>query len=172
MSFRRRSSVRAQDRESGRERGPNGRRLCRFCRKEVDPPRVTFCSDACVHHWKLRSSTKYLRAHVYERDLGGCASCGRDSRVWKIAVEDAGLEARRRSGQTWRKDAVYAVFLKAEGLTVKEAEKTLWQADHIIPVALNGGECGLDGIQTLCLKCHKSKTAAQAKDRRIASLSR
>jgi len=53
-------------------------------------------------------------------------------------------------------------FLKNLKLTPHEAQKSLWQADHVRPVENGGGLCGLDGFQTLCTKCHKSKSAAQA----------
>jgi 5-methylcytosine-specific restriction protein A len=36
--------------------------------------------------------------------------------------------------------------------------KSLWDADHIVPVAEGGGECDLDNIRTLCLRCHRSVT--------------
>ena len=164
MSSRRRSSVRVQDRESGKSRGPNGRRLCRFCSREVPPGRFTFCSDPCVHEWKLRSSSRYLRGFVYERDLGRCA-CGTDTRHQKIRVEDAGLAARSRSGASWRTDPEYAAFLKSEHLTVKEAEKSLWDADHIVEVADGGGECGISNYQTKCKRCHKLKSAESRRTR-------
>ncbi len=42
-----------------------------------------------------------------------------------------------------------------------------WDADHIRPVAEGGGVCGLDNLQTLCLACHRQKTAAQRAARRV-----
>lgn len=42
---------------------------------------------------------------------------------------------------------------------------TLWQADHIVPIAEGGGECGLDGLRTLCTCCHKRETRALARRR-------
>jgi 5-methylcytosine-specific restriction endonuclease McrA len=36
--------------------------------------------------------------------------------------------------------------------------KSLWDADHILPVAEGGGECDLENIRTLCLRCHRSVT--------------
>jgi 5-methylcytosine-specific restriction endonuclease McrA len=38
--------------------------------------------------------------------------------------------------------------------------RSLWEADHIIPVIEGGGECDLDNIRTLCLRCHRKATAA------------
>jgi 5-methylcytosine-specific restriction endonuclease McrA len=37
--------------------------------------------------------------------------------------------------------------------------KSLWDADHIVPVAEGGGECDLSNLRTLCLKCHRQATA-------------
>jgi 5-methylcytosine-specific restriction endonuclease McrA len=36
--------------------------------------------------------------------------------------------------------------------------KSLWDADHILPVTEGGGECELDNIRTLCLRCHRAVT--------------
>lgn len=37
-----------------------------------------------------------------------------------------------------------------------------WHADHVVPVCEGGGECGLDGMRTLCVPCHKVVTAELA----------
>jgi hypothetical protein len=37
---------------------------------------------------------------------------------------------------------------------------SLWDADHIRAVVDGGGECGLDNMQTLCVWCHREKTAS------------
>lgn len=81
------------------KKGPNGNNLCRYCSVEVEPPRRTFCSGkatqyrrrkingvwgkivyergfGCVHEWMLRSSPKYARGAVFDRDQGVCAQCG------------------------------------------------------------------------------------------------
>jgi 5-methylcytosine-specific restriction endonuclease McrA len=50
--------------------------MCRWCKGAVSGRRRTFCSDACVHEWRLRSSPTYLRECVYARDQGICALCG------------------------------------------------------------------------------------------------
>lgn len=157
MSKRRRASLKASNRELKGQVGPNGHRLCRWCKKEVQPPRRTFCSDECVHEWKLRSDPQYLREHVYRRDLGRCASCRADTRLQKIQLEDVLRECGYDA-----KDPRYRALLVALNVTAHEAQKSLWQADHIVPVAADGGLCDLGNIQTLCTKCHKLKTARQA----------
>ncbi len=42
--------------------------------------------------------------------------------------------------------------------------RSLWDADHILPVAEGGGECDLDNMRTLCLRCHR-KVTAELRDR-------
>lgn len=46
--------------------------------------------------------------------------------------------------------------------------RTLWDADHIVPVVEGGGECDLSNIRTLCLRCHREVTAALRIARRVA----
>jgi hypothetical protein len=49
-----------------------------------------------------------------------------------------------------------------EGATLGHA----WQADHILPVYLGGGQCDVDNLRTLCTPCHAAVTAAQSRARR------
>ena len=126
-------------------RGPNGRALCRWCNLEVPPRRSTFCSAWCVHEWRLRSNPGYLRDQVFLRDKGICALCG-------VNTRSAYGELRRARGTHRQK------LLERWGLKSLN-RKTLWDADHIVPVAEGGGECDLDNIRTLCLTCHRLQTA-------------
>jgi 5-methylcytosine-specific restriction endonuclease McrA len=45
--------------------------------------------------------------------------------------------------------------------------KTLWEADHVQAVVEGGGLVGLEGFQTLCLRCHRAKTAELAARRAV-----
>lgn len=40
--------------------------------------------------------------------------------------------------------------------------RSLWDADHIVPVIKGGGGCGLENYRTLCQPCHKKETARLA----------
>lgn len=166
MSKERRSTIKKNDKEQGHLRGPHGYRLCRFCKKEVAPPRKTFCSDLCVHNWRMRSDTGYLRKLVYERDLGQCATCKIDTRYTRIEIENAAREAMMKNG-VWfcDNDPDYLSVLHKHNLTAKEAKKSLWQADHIVEVADGGGESDLSNFQTLCTKDHKIKSAESRRKR-------
>jgi 5-methylcytosine-specific restriction endonuclease McrA len=122
-------------------KGAAGRNLCRWCSLEVPQGRQTFCSPYCVHEWRLRTDPGYLREKVFARDRGICARCGLDT-----------VELRKR-----KRKMGYAERLQFERQWGKR--KTLWDADHIVPVAEGGGECDLDNMRTLCLACHRELTA-------------
>jgi 5-methylcytosine-specific restriction enzyme A len=127
-------------------RGENGRCLCRWCSLEVPSGRFTFCSEWCVHEWKLRSSPAYLREQVLKRDRGVCALCRVDTRAAYGEMKRARGAKRTKLLAHWQ----------LKSLT----RKTLWDADHIVPVAEGGGECDLANLRTLCLLCHRQETLA------------
>lgn len=127
------------------EHGPTGRPLCRWCRMETAPPRRTFCSDYCVHEWRLRSDPGYLRECLLARDRGVCAQCGIDT------LDEYRRIRRLRGGKR---------VLALEDWGVNRNRSSLWDADHILPVAEGGGECDLTNLRTLCLRCHRRETAA------------
>jgi hypothetical protein len=125
--------------------GPNGRNLCRWCNLEVPKGRFTFCSDFCVNEWRLRSDPSYLRERTFERDHGVCSLCGVDAHA-------AFNEIRRKRGTARLK------LLQHWGLKTLN-RRSLWDADHIVPVVEGGGACDLSNIRTLCLLCHRKATA-------------
>lgn len=124
-------------------KGPNGRCLCRWCQLEVPAGRQTFCSAFCVEEWKLRSDTSHLRERVFERDKGICALCGANCIAEYAHIRRLRGAARLRAAADW-------------GL---KGRKSLWDADHIVPVMEGGGECDLSNMRTLCLKCHRRRHA-------------
>lgn len=146
-------------------RGANGRRLCRWCGKEVPRGRQTFCSGqaarfrrgavavpgtGCVHEFLLRSRPEYARRHVLVRDHGVCRLCGLD------CLELQKVASRLRGGDL----GVRRELLEDHGFRLADmARMSLWEADHIQPVCEGGGECGLENLRTLCLPCHRRVTA-------------
>ncbi len=123
-----------------------GQPLCRRCNKPVPKGRRTFCSQACVHEWRLRTDPAYLRDAVFARDKGICAQCGIDTTILRRDMKKLDYAARKK-------------FLKDYGLK-EGSRKSLWDADHILPVAEGGGQCDLSNMRTLCLLCHRKVTAA------------
>jgi hypothetical protein len=73
----------------------SGRPFCRWCQGEVAKGRRTFCSDTCVHEWKLRTNPGYLRDKVFERDKGVCAQCGKDTIALRRDMRKLDYAARR-----------------------------------------------------------------------------
>lgn len=123
-----------------------------------------------------------MRRQVFKRDHGVCAECGQDTvklrhrlagwQRWMAkaerkfpalpmgrpsehgtAFEHWQLQERRAR---WCRDRQRKLIerLNQQGSTVS------WHADHIVPVAMGGGECGLENMQTLCVRCHNQKTKA------------
>jgi 5-methylcytosine-specific restriction protein A len=123
------------------------RQPCRWCGGEVPSRRLTFCGDACVHEWKLRTDPGYLRAQVFARDRGVCAACGLDTEAMRKGKRKLDYQARRQFEKDWG------------------GRRNLWDADHVVPVVEGGGECDLSNMRTLCLKCHRETTAALRKRR-------
>ena len=133
-------------------RGPGGRRLCRQCGEEVPARRRTFCGDACVEQWKLKTDPSFLRSRVWKRDKGRCAQCG-----MRCKDLEKGLELLQKVLAREGLAVVYGSLRKALKIQSRHA---LWDADHIRAVVEGGGECGLENMQTLCFWCHRDKTAA------------
>ena len=139
--------------------GENGRALCRWCAMEVPRGRRTFCSDWCVHEWRLRTDPGYLRQEVFARDRGRCSLC-------EIDAIEAYRRLKRARGAS-RKGMLHYWGLKSV------TRKSLWDADHILPVCEGGGECDLANLRTLCLACHRDVTGQlQSRLRRAAHLMR
>lgn len=126
-------------------KGPNGRALCRYCRTEVSGRRRTFCSDACVVEWKVRTNPGFAKELVKKRDDGICEICRKDC-----------FEGQRDSRYYNRRDGLLWLF----------------DMDHRIPVCEGGGACGLDNLRTLCKECHKVVTAQLAARRAFRRKSR
>jgi 5-methylcytosine-specific restriction enzyme A len=126
-------------------RGAEGRSLCRWCSLEVPRGRRTFCSDYCVHEWRLRTDPSYLRDQTFARDRGVCAVCGVDTVAAFNHIRRSRGGARLRQLQHW--------CLKSLN------RRSLWDADHKVPVVEGGGACDLANIRTLCLLCHRKATA-------------
>ena len=70
--------------------------LCRWCGAAVPKGRFTFCGDACVHEWKLRTDPGYLREQVFARDRGVCALCGVDTEALRRDKRKLDYAARRQ----------------------------------------------------------------------------
>ena len=104
-----------------------------------------FCSPECFDGFQSRCDPNYNRWLVMSRDRGVCASCGLDTRA---------LEKEIRSSND--ADIVCQEIVR-RGF---DPDRSFWEMDHIRPVRQGGGLCEIDNLQTLCVPCHKQKTAS------------
>ncbi len=156
--------------------GPTGLPCCRYCGTEVKRPRKTFCSDDCIHEWKIRSQPGYAAKYVLERDCGVCRQCGLDCIV--LLQELKRLRASERL-RIFGAESTHVVEILAGDATAlpylterldqlgltgarRRLTQRLWDVDHIKPVSEGGGACGLDNLRTLCWRCHVKETTKLA----------
>src|SRR4051812_3553769 len=59
----------------------NGKPSCRWCKGRVDPPRRSYCSDACSFEWVRRVRWRVTRAALFEMRKGKCEKCGLDLKM-------------------------------------------------------------------------------------------
>lgn len=178
------------------EYGPSGRKICRYlpCQNEVPKGRRNWCSDACVHEYRLRADWNYARQHLRKREKCVCRMCGTDTRrlkgglvkIWKQAVAIG--KANRLHKNLYAFAAYTDLNLEyatlAHDLSIRgfhgfcpELPKSwrprkawveprdLWEADHIQPVVEGGGH-EPENLRTLCQPCHKLVTNALRQSRR------
>ena len=144
------------------------RGICRLCGKPVPKRRSTWCSQACVDEYLIRSNAGVARAAVWKRDKGCCQICGLDmrplvaemkkiERFWRTKFRIANVN----SGDGTRKQIRQAQqqWLRQHG---HQLPVHLYEADHIRPVVEGGGGCGLDNLRLLCCRCHRRETAKLA----------
>lgn len=156
----------------------DGTRQCVWCGK-TRPDGAgwrTWCSDQCLEEYEILAMPSRVRVRVHMRDKGICAICGVDCDRLQRWIESlkrdpsmmfkTGKIDRFRAGHFghWlgrHRSRALTLLGRLWGVSLS-GRKTLWDADHIIPVAEGGGGCGLDNYRTLCRRCHKNETAALA----------
>ncbi len=148
-------------------KGPNGKNLCRECGKECKTNRRTFCSAKCVDAWKIKSQPGYVRSKLRKRDRGVCAQCGLDTKdvktMFSVLDQLSGIsyygDERKKFPELTKVRQRIVGILRVFGRT------SYWDADHKQEVVDGGGECGLDNYETLCVWCHRAKSARKRKER-------
>jgi len=99
---------------------------------------------ACVDAYN-ESDPRLLRRRVQKRDRGVCRSCGVDTRALARELRGPGRAKRMR----------------ALGF---QPRRSLWELDHVVPL-IEGGSHDADNLQTLCVPCHRKKSAAETRER-------
>jgi 5-methylcytosine-specific restriction protein A len=150
------------------KRDAAGGALCRWDQKPVAKGRRAYCSDQCQIEVDVRTSANALRRHVHDRDKGICAACGIDTDLLRRVLGYAALSASSSEQygtrrlyphfvMRWHAPEVWS-FANVLGF---DLHRHLWEADHVVELS-DGGSGGLNNAQTLCIVCHKSKTATNA----------
>jgi 5-methylcytosine-specific restriction endonuclease McrA len=160
---------------------------CAYCQKPLTGRQTSWCSKDCGEQafndvMFARGSSTHIRAAVFARDNGICASCGVDCKklqrisnyVYYRSLPEYCKDTFKRTGwnpsiicfrDKWGGDFSSSLFEKEY---FKAARKlwantplnfgfSCWQADHILEVT-NGGAHSMENLQTLCNSCHKTKT--------------
>ncbi len=149
---------------------------CTWCNRIVPKYRRSWCGDECADEWFVRTRPESARNGVEHRDRGVCAICKVDTRrIERIMSALArgtnwdsdwrgqwpGIERRRERLDLAR--ALIGVWLgRVMRFGMYHEFPHLWEADHIVPVSEGGALCGLEGLRTLCLPCHKKESARLA----------
>lgn len=103
-----------------------------------------------------------LRQFMVKRDQGICAKCGTHCIALRYAV--GWFAENRQEGMV-----TVSEFLCAIGARVRPFRRRLWEIDHIVPIIHGGLRFEPKNLQTLCLACHRDKTALDIQPRRFTS---
>jgi len=131
-----------------------------------------FCSAECEARLALISDPGRMRKALFDLEAGVCRLCGLDCGQLQARLRGLGAagSAEQRRGVLVGADARYAMpehSARLSALCTAEgaAKAHLWEADHVTPVRLGGGLCGLENMRTLCNLCHAQASAAFAAER-------
>jgi 5-methylcytosine-specific restriction endonuclease McrA len=133
-------------------RGAHGRRLCRWCGREVAPRRSTFCGEGCVDQFLCVASWEALAETIKRRDRR-CRRCKLEHPGWMRYDWHSSWDNEKR--RIYRGEQGPACPLAAAP----------WQCDHIIPVA-DGGDDRPANLRLLCYPCHLHVTREWRRGRR------
>ena len=132
-------------------RGPNGRRLCRWCASEVPAGRQSWCSEPCVSRGLQVLGWRQLREFIIARDKV-CNRCGTDWPGWKQTRSYDWTSVR--DGGRWYQSKSTTLF-------------PWWEVDHITRI-IDGGTDDPANLRLLCHACHVAvgyEQRAAAKER-------
>jgi len=129
------------------------RGTCRWCGETILYREGPKCGEVdrrrrwhpeCVEAYDA-SDPREARRALRKRDRGVCVECRLDTK--KLAREVKGKGRTRK--------------LRERGF---KPRSSLWEVDHIVPL-VDGGSFDFENLQTLCIPCHKRKTAEEARER-------
>ena len=130
---------------------------CAWCGAELPKRRRTWCSDRCANEFWSNHWWSLARAAAKRRDKYRCRRCSHEP-------------PKRPTRRRYPVEAEY----KAAMRTWRRARRTeRVEVNHIVQAKGRHGSLScvhhLNNLETLCVRCHKSETSAQAKLRKKAS---
>jgi 5-methylcytosine-specific restriction endonuclease McrA len=129
------------------------RATCRWCGEAIvyasgarkgKPDRRRRWHPRCVDAYNA-TDPRELRRRVRRRDRGRCAACRLDTYELKRRMKGRGMWSR----------------LREKGFVRR---RSLWELDHIVPL-IDSGSHDLSNLQTLCVPCHRKKSARESRHR-------
>jgi 5-methylcytosine-specific restriction endonuclease McrA len=146
---------------------------CQWCGEPVPPGptgrKRTWHQENpnCLGLYKITTSAESARAALLDRDGGRCQGCGTmcyraepGSTFWP----DDGYGPYR-----WYGRPIEYPMSVIRWVTVRkwhgDHDVPLWSVDRDLPWEKLIGFWSIDNLQTMCDQCHKTKTAAEAKQR-------
>lgn len=135
---------------------------CRLCDEPLDGSRRSWCSEECSSAYYFVTSSSVLRYHVYQRDHGVCATCNTDCSALEIRIYGYDTLLKLPTPQSAVKRPHYMVKamryeMQKLGFSIA-SNRSFWDADHRVALE-EGGSWRIENVQTLCVPCHKAKTA-------------
>lgn len=153
----------------------DGEPVCARCCAPLVGRRRRWCSEACCEAATVRCNPGMARQAVYQRDRGICQRCGRDTKAARRALDRVRRDAERMrwtgpEGSRWWWGMVAGKLRRTMPRSAVRYEDRhhAWEMEHTTPVVEGGGLCGLDGLTTLCIPCHRESTAQLAARRAAA----
>lgn len=138
----------------------NGNKICRWCKTPLTGRRKSICSDKCQTEIEIRCNPSFARLLVYRRDKGICNTCNLDTEKLRKIMRKLEFKLCEKfiskERKTLLKHRINKILVKYNWFKLN---KHAWEMDHIVPVRDAKEVCGLEGLQTLCLECHKEKTS-------------
>lgn len=122
-----------------------------------------FCCGRCREEFYTKRSSGAVRRAVAGLDRGICANCHIDcERLCELLASKITERERLDVLEKYHPQMLDFPAL-CRAVVNSPTPGNCWHADHIVPVAVGGGEASLDNIQTLCVACHALKTSEDMK---------
>lgn len=136
--------------------------VCCWCATPLPPRRRRWCSDDCERSFTVNHQWGSTRYAAVKRDGSACVRCGEDGstlEAWWCLLLACAKRAGRPPGWT---DPDYQ---EAYRLLQRARAAVRLEVNHREPILGRHAEFGchhhLDGVETLCHRCHVAETARQ-----------